>query len=118
MKENKDILESAEEAIIESSVEAAEVEVDDTDTADDAPKGKYGALTSAEDSMRRLTGMYKNWFLDYASYVILERAVPHLADGLKPVQRRILHAMKCVEDGRYNKVSNVVGQAMQYHPQH
>ena len=90
--------------------------VDEQEGSDDAPKGKYGALTSAEDSVRRLTGMYKNWFLDYASYVILERAVPHLADGLKPVQRRILHAMKCVEDGRYNKVANVVGQAMQYHP--
>ena len=112
MKENKDILEGTEEAVVETP----EVEVEDADVADDAPKGKYGALTGAEDSMRRLTGMYKNWFLDYASYVILERAVPHLADGLKPVQRRILHAMKCVEDGRYNKVANVVGQAMQYHP--
>jgi len=60
--------------------------------------------------------MYKNWFLDYASYVILERAVPHIEDGLKPVQRRILHAMKMVDDGRYNKVANVVGQTMQYHP--
>ena len=66
--------------------------------------------------MRKLTGMYKNWFLDYASYVILERAVPHIADGLKPVQRRILHAMKSVDDGRYNKVANIVGQTMQYHP--
>ena len=67
-------------------------------------------------AVRKLTGMYKNWFLDYASYVILERAVPHLEDGLKPVQRRILHAMKVVEDGRYNKVANIVGQTMQYHP--
>ena len=66
--------------------------------------------------MRKLTGMYKNWFLDYASYVILERAVPHVEDGLKPVQRRILHAMKVVDDGRYNKVANIVGQTMQYHP--
>lgn len=64
----------------------------------------------------RLTGMYKNWFLDYASYVILERAVPHLNDGLKPVQRRILHAMKELDDGRYNKVANIVGHTMQYHP--
>ncbi|MCM1035672.1 MAG: DNA gyrase/topoisomerase IV subunit A [Paludibacter sp.] len=63
-----------------------------------------------------LTGMYQDWFLDYASYVILERAVPDLYDGLKPVQRRILHAMKCVDDGRYNKVANIVGQTMQYHP--
>ena len=106
MEETKDIIEGAE-----SVVEAVE-----TDETVDAPKGKYGALTSADDGVHRLSGMYKNWFLDYASYVILERAVPHLEDGLKPVQRRILHAMKCVEDGRYNKVANVVGQAMQYHP--
>jgi topoisomerase-4 subunit A len=63
-----------------------------------------------------VTGQYKNWFLDYASYVILERAVPALEDGLKPVQRRILHAMKEMDDGRYNKVANIIGQAMQYHP--
>ena len=63
-----------------------------------------------------LSGMYKDWFLDYASYVILERAVPHLMDGLKPVQRRILHAMKRLDDGRYNKVANVIGYTMQYHP--
>ncbi|MBQ5594525.1 MAG: DNA gyrase/topoisomerase IV subunit A, partial [Alistipes sp.] len=90
-------------------IDESQLESQEEDTRDDAPKGKYGALTSADDDVRRLTGMYKNWFLDYASYVILERAVPHLADGLKPVQRRILHAMKCVEDGRYNKVANVVG---------
>ena len=63
-----------------------------------------------------VTGQYKNWFLDYASYVILERAVPALEDGLKPVQRRILHAMKEMDDGRFNKVANIIGQAMQYHP--
>jgi len=63
-----------------------------------------------------LSGMYKDWFLDYASYVILERAVPHLYDGLKPVQRRILHAMKRLDDGRYNKVANIIGYTMQYHP--
>ena len=61
-------------------------------------------------------GQYKNWFLDYASYVILERAVPAVEDGLKPVQRRILHAMKEMDDGRFNKVANIIGQAMQYHP--
>jgi len=65
---------------------------------------------------QHLTGMYQDWFLDYASYVILERAVPAIEDGLKPVQRRILHAMKAVDDGRYNKVANIVGQTMQYHP--
>ena len=63
-----------------------------------------------------LTGQYKTWFLDYASYVILERAVPAIEDGLKPVQRRILHAMREMDDGRYNKVANIIGQAMQYHP--
>ncbi len=78
--------------------------------------GRYGRLTADEGNVRKLTGMYRNWFLDYASYVILERAVPHAADGLKPVQRRILHAMKSVDDGRYNKVANIVGQTMQYHP--
>lgn len=66
--------------------------------------------------MIHLSGMYKNWFLDYASYVILERAVPHLNDGLKPVHRRILHAMKRIDDGRYNKVANIIGYTMQYHP--
>ena len=65
---------------------------------------------------QHLTGMYQDWFLDYASYVILERAVPSIEDGLKPVQRRILHAMKGVDDGKYNKVANIVGQTMQYHP--
>ena len=65
---------------------------------------------------QHLTGMYQDWFLDYASYVILERAVPAMEDGLKPVQRRILHAMKCVDDGKFNKVANIVGQTMQYHP--
>ncbi|MEG0807135.1 MAG: DNA gyrase/topoisomerase IV subunit A [Alistipes sp.] len=77
---------------------------------------KYDRLTQEEGGVRKLTGMYKNWFLDYASYVILERAVPHVEDGLKPVQRRILHAMKAIDDGRYNKVANIVGQTMQYHP--
>ena len=60
--------------------------------------------------------MYREWFLDYASYVILERAVPSLEDGLKPVQRRIMHSMKDLDDGRYNKVANIVGHTMQYHP--
>ncbi len=61
-------------------------------------------------------GQYKTWFLDYASYVILERAVPAMEDGLKPVQRRILHAMKEMDDGALNKVANIIGQSMQYHP--
>ncbi len=67
-------------------------------------------------AVHHLSGMYKNWFLDYASYVILERAVPYIEDGLKPVQRRILHTMKRMDDGRYNKVANVVGETMKFHP--
>ena len=63
-----------------------------------------------------VSGMYKDWFIDYASYVILERAVPSVEDGLKPVQRRILHSMKDLDDGRFNKVANIVGHTMQYHP--
>ena len=66
-----------------------------------------------QDTLVKVTGMYKDWFLDYASYVILERAVPAIADGLKPVQRRILHSMRELDDGRYNKVANIVGHTMQ-----
>ena len=77
---------------------------------------KYVRLTETGTARYRLTGMYKDWFLDYASYVILERAVPHVEDGLKPVHRRILHAMRKIDDGRYNKVANIIGQTMQYHP--
>ena len=77
---------------------------------------KYVRLTETGTARYRLTGMYKDWFLDYASYVILERAVPHMEDGLKPVHRRILHAMRKIDDGRYNKVANIIGQTMQYHP--
>ncbi len=71
---------------------------------------------TSNESLVKVTGMYKDWFLDYASYVILERAVPAISDGLKPVQRRILHSMKDLDDGRYNKVANIVGHTMQYHP--
>lgn len=70
----------------------------------------------SQDSLVKVTGMYKDWFLDYASYVILERAVPAIEDGFKPVQRRIMHSLKELDDGRYNKVANVVGHTMQYHP--
>jgi topoisomerase-4 subunit A len=73
-------------------------------------------LTEIQNNDSGLHGQYKTWFLDYASYVILERAVPAVEDGLKPVQRRILHAMKEMDDGRFNKVANIIGQAMQYHP--
>ena len=67
-------------------------------------------------AVHHLSGMYQNWFLDYASYVILERAVPNIEDGFKPVQRRIMHSMKRMDDGRYNKVANIVGHTMQFHP--
>ena len=108
MAEDKDILNEIEaEEIIEQPMDEESVEV---------AQGKFSRLFSESGNLRKLTGMYQNWFLDYASYVILERAVPHVGDGLKPVQRRILHAMKCCDDGRYNKVANIVGQAMQYHP--
>ena len=85
-------------------------------TESNATTSEHSQLHDSNDIKHKLTGMYQNWFLDYASYVILERAVPHLYDGLKPVQRRILHAMRELDDGRYNKVANVVGHTMQYHP--
>lgn len=79
-------------------------------------KNKENQQIEQGDSITYLSGMYQDWFLDYASYVILERAVPYVNDGLKPVQRRILHAMREMDDGRYNKVANIIGQTMQYHP--
>lgn len=91
----------------DSSLEAPETE---------AHSSYRPAEGNSETVKHQLSGMYQNWFLDYASYVILQRAVPHLGDGLKPVQRRILHTMKRLDDGRYSKVANIVGQAMQFHP--
>ena len=84
---------------------------------EDSSENELGSQdnTSNED-IKKITGMYQDWFLDYASYVILERAVPAIEDGFKPVQRRILHSMKDLDDGRYNKVANIVGHPMQYHP--
>ena len=82
---------------------------------DNLPEGReehsdYKPADKKDENVKhQLSGMYQNWFLDYASYVILERAVPHIMDGLKPVQRRILHSMRRMEDGRYNKVANIVG---------
>ena len=84
-----------------------------SDPENENPKRPY---TSPDQVRNNLRGMYQTWFLEYASYVILERAVPHIDDGLKPVQRRILHAMKTIDDGRLNKVANIVGTTMQYHP--
>ena len=83
---------------------------------ENAPPNDPNQQESEQEALTRVTGMYKDWFLDYASYVILERAVPAIEDGFKPVQRRIMHALKEMDDGRYNKVANVVGQTMQYHP--
>jgi len=84
----------------------------------DGQEGSEGQISgpAALHSVTALSGMYQDWFLDYASYVILERAVPHLDDGLKPVHRRILHSMKRMDDGRYNKVANIIGHTMQFHP--
>ncbi|MDR0749859.1 MAG: DNA gyrase/topoisomerase IV subunit A [Tannerellaceae bacterium] len=90
---------------------------DEDDSEDKDTHSEYKAPGKGEaKTAHHLSGMYQNWFLDYASYVILERAVPHINDGLKPVQRRILHSMKRLDDGRYNKVANVVGHTMQFHP--
>ena len=81
------------------------------------PELDHNSLESAEaETIKKVTGMYEDWFLEYASYVILERAVPAIEDGFKPVQRRIMHSMKELDDGRYNKVANIVGHTMQYHP--
>lgn len=102
--------------------ESEEIEIITPETDDSLVVGvnlhKYTKLTAdtGEKTLKKLTGMYKEWFLDYASYVILERAVPHINDGLKPVQRRILHSMKRMDDGRYNKVANIIGNTMQFHP--
>ena len=89
------------------------------DPADGAAGNKLPAKPYCDPKdvvKHRLSGMFQTWFLDYASYVILERAVPNIEDGLKPVQRRILHSMKTLDDGRFNKVANIVGNTMQYHP--
>jgi len=91
---------------------------DDTFTGDGEKlkESKNGYIPAALHAVTALSGMYQDWFLDYASYVILERAVPHISDGLKPVQRRILYSMKRMDDGRYNKVANIIGHTMQFHP--
>jgi topoisomerase-4 subunit A len=83
---------------------------------DAAASGKFDRLLSGDSRKYKLSGMFKEWYLDYASYTILDRAVPHIVDGFKPVQRRVLHTMATMDDGRYTKVANIVGQAMQYHP--
>lgn len=92
-----------------------EIEASEEVTAEITP-GKFDKLLGENSRRFKLSGMFKEWFLDYSSYVILYRAVPHIVDGMKPVQRRVLHAMWKIDDGRYTKVANIVGQAMQYHP--
>ena len=95
--------------------------IEDNENIDDLAQDVAGeearsSYVVPKEKNTHLSGMYQTWFLDYASYVILERAVPHIQDGLKPVQRRILHSMKELDDGRFNKVANIVGNTMQYHP--
>ncbi|MBO4560805.1 MAG: DNA gyrase/topoisomerase IV subunit A, partial [Bacteroidaceae bacterium] len=97
--------------------ELREAETVETEDSQAAGHSSYHPVTDDNGMIRhQLSGMYQGWFLDYASYVILERAVPHFVDGLKPVQRRILHSMKRLDDGRFNKVANIVGHTMQFHP--
>ena len=95
-----------EDEIIEETPESTEAQ----------ESGKFEKLLGSDAREFKLSGMFKDWYLDYASYVILHRAVPDIVDGLKPVQRRVLHAMYNMDDGKYNKVANIVGQAMQFHP--
>ncbi len=116
-----------DETLDDGIMEAA-LDTDGTNETENADVSQISAEGEAEhtdykpvnrfdaSAVHHLSGMYQNWFLDYASYVILERAVPHIEDGLKPVQRRILHSMKRMDDGRYNKVANIVGHTMQFHP--
>lgn len=106
--------------ILDDNIEDKDDLQENEETADyiaaDASSDSKITLRLSDDKPLNLSRMYQDWFLDYASYVILERAVPHIIDGLKPVQRRILHSMKRLDDGRYNKVANIIGNTMQYHP--
>lgn len=90
--------------------------INEEESGDDSHSDYIVPVKDTADTQTHLSGMFQGWFLDYASYVILERAVPHIGDGLKPVQRRILHSMKRMDDGRYNKVANIIGHTMQFHP--
>ena len=107
---------SSKEQIQEALSDPKQTEEADAEGQTESHSDYHPAEVKDQEGNLQLTGMYQNWFLDYASYVILERAVPHLGDGLKPVQRRILHSMKRLDDGRYNKVANIVGHTMQFHP--
>lgn len=119
--ENEEIKGSEEQPVPEDDTDTTETNAsDDTDDESELKASTHSEYKIPGKSESRvsyhLSGMYQDWFLDYASYVILERAVPHINDGLKPVQRRILHSMKRLDDGRYNKVANIVGHTMQFHP--
>jgi len=114
--EGYDDLQDEELEASAQEVEEEAGEVLDDDDLNDADTDKYDRLVAEGENKYKLSGMYKDWFLDYASYVILDRAVPHIEDGLKPVQRRILHAMQKVDDGHYHKVAGIVGDTMKYHP--
>jgi topoisomerase-4 subunit A len=121
-EDEKDLQEGAEKDLENQETENAETadEVLDAVSQDEEPAKRRGRCKvpplNTDETRQYLSGMYQTWFLDYASYVNLERAVPNIMDGLKPVQRRILHSMKRLDDGRYNKVANIVGHTMQFHP--
>ena len=102
--------------IEDNDLPAEEVNEQEDEAVVELEPGKFDKLLGEHSRKFKLSGMFKDWFLDYSSYVILYRAVPHIVDGMKPVQRRVLHAMWKIDDGRYTKVANIVGQAMQYHP--
>ena len=102
--------------IEDNDLPAEEINEQEDEAIVELEPGKFDKLLGEHSRKFKLSGMFKEWFLDYSSYVILYRAVPHIVDGMKPVQRRVLHAMWKIDDGRYTKVANIVGQAMQYHP--
>jgi len=109
------------EEILDDTENFEDLENEDNLTEEESEEGGSRSdykvpVKDSTDNQLHLSGMFQNWFLDYASYVILERAVPHITDGLKPVQRRIMHSMKRMDDGRYNKVANIIGHTMQFHP--
>lgn len=109
--------ETREDEIMDGQLSTSDDAVDEMTDDGEGIHSDYKPVDRFDASaVHHLSGMYQTWFLDYASYVILERAVPHIGDGLKPVQRRILHSMKRMDDGRYNKVANIVGHTMQFHP--
>ena len=100
----------------EELIDDEQQEMNESAAYNQPPRSDYDPTKMKDSITHHLSSMYQKWFLDYASYVILERAVPHIMDGLKPVQRRILHSMKRMDDGKYNKVANIVGHTMQFHP--